>query len=114
MTTLTGLDHCLAGTIEHIQLEPTACYYKHKIITALQADGASTEEALDFIDYNILGLYTQNPPAVLSIASVAPVGFTDATTIPLKALISALANQKYPPSPEELTLYRNAINILTT
>ncbi|MEN9446496.1 MAG: phage vB BmeM-Goe8 [Bacteroidota bacterium] len=60
---LTGYDDCIIGITEEFGGTRRLLYDKSKIIQKLMNDGMDDFEALEFFDYNILGLYAgeQNP-----------------------------------------------------
>jgi len=61
---LTGLDDAILGIVEEFGNEPRVLYSKEKIINILvEKEGMSESEALEYYDFNILGMYVsdQNP-----------------------------------------------------
>jgi len=61
---LDGLDEAIIGITEEFGNNPRILYSKDKILNILcERDGMDMEEAIEFYDYNILGLYAgeQNP-----------------------------------------------------
>ena len=61
---LDGLDEAIIGVTEEFGNNPRILYSKDKILNILcERDGMDMEEAIEFYDYNILGLYAgeQNP-----------------------------------------------------
>lgn len=61
---LTGLDKAIIGIVEEFGNGPRILYSKSKIIEILmERDGMNEVEAIEFYDFNILGLYAgeQNP-----------------------------------------------------
>lgn len=61
---LDGLEEAIIGVCEEFNGNPRILYDKDKILEILCVrDGMTTEEAEEFYDYNILGLYVseQNP-----------------------------------------------------
>lgn len=61
---LTGLDDAILGIVEEFGNEPRVLYSKEKIINILvENEGMSKSEALEYYDFNILGMYVsdQNP-----------------------------------------------------
>ena len=61
---LDGLDEVIIGVTEEFGNNPRILYSKDKILSILcERDGMDMEEAIEFYDYNILGLYVgeQNP-----------------------------------------------------
>lgn len=61
---LDGLDEAIIGVTEEFGNNSRILYSKDKILNILcERDGMNIEEAIEFYDYNILGLYAgeQNP-----------------------------------------------------
>ena len=61
---LTGLDKAIIGIVEEFGNGPRILYSKNKIIEILmERDEMDETEAIEFYDFNILGLYAgeQNP-----------------------------------------------------
>ena len=61
---LDGLNDAIIGVVEEFGNSPRVLYSKLKILSILcERDNMTTEEAVEFYDYNILGLYAgeQNP-----------------------------------------------------
>jgi hypothetical protein len=61
---LDGLDEAIIGIVEEFGNSPRILYSKEKIIDILvERDGMTSEEAIEYYDFNILGLYAgeQNP-----------------------------------------------------
>lgn len=61
---LVGLEDAIIGVVEEFGNGPRILYSKDKIINILiERDGMDELEAIEFYDFNILGLYTgeQNP-----------------------------------------------------
>lgn len=61
---LDGYDDCIIGITEEFGNGPRLLYSRDKIISKMvNEDGMDEEEAIEFYDYNILGLYAgeQNP-----------------------------------------------------
>jgi hypothetical protein len=61
---LDGLDDAIIGIVEEFGNSPRILYSKEKIIDILvERDGMTSEEAIEYYDFNILGLYAgeQNP-----------------------------------------------------
>lgn len=61
---LTGLEEAIIGIVEEFGNGPRILYSKDKIIEILmKRDGMDELEAIEFYDFNILGLYAgeQNP-----------------------------------------------------
>ena len=61
---LDRLDTAILGIVEEFGNGPRILYSKEKIIDILvERDGMTSEEAIEYYDFNILGLYAgeQNP-----------------------------------------------------
>jgi hypothetical protein len=59
-----GFDEAIIGMAERINLGPVVAYSFEKILDILiNRDGMTYEEAIEYYDFNILGLYAgeQNP-----------------------------------------------------
>ena len=66
---LDGLDDAIIGIVEEFGNGPRILYSKNKILTILCERGEMTySEAVEFFDYNIIGLYAgeQNPVFLVS------------------------------------------------
>lgn len=67
---LDGLDEAIIGIVEEFGNSPRILYSRSKILEILQKRDLMTEqEAEEFYDYNILGLYAgeQNPVFAITI-----------------------------------------------
>lgn len=67
---LDGLDDAIVGIVEDFGNGPRILYSKPKILQILQERDSMTEqEAEEYYDYNILGLYAgeQNPVFLITI-----------------------------------------------
>lgn len=67
---LDGLDDAIVGIVEQFGASPRLLYSRSKILQILQERDLMTEqEAEEFYDYNILGLYAgeQNPVFLITI-----------------------------------------------
>ena len=67
---LDGLDDAIIGIVEDFGNSPRVLYCRNKILEILQERDLMTEqEAEEYYDYNILGLYTgeQNPVFAITI-----------------------------------------------
>jgi hypothetical protein len=67
---LDGLDEAIVGIVEVFGSSPRILYSRSKILEILQTRDLMTEqEAEEFYDYNILGLYAgeQNPVFLVTI-----------------------------------------------
>ena len=68
---LDGLDTAIIGIVEEFGNGPRILYSKEKIIDILvERDGMTSEEAIEYYDFNILGLYAgeQNPIFLINIS----------------------------------------------
>ena len=68
---LDGLDTAIIGIVEEFGNGPRILYSKEKIIDILvERDGMTSEEAIEYYDFNILGLYAgeQNPIFLITIS----------------------------------------------
>ena len=66
---LEGLDDAIIGIVEEFGNGPRILYSKNKILTILcERDEMTYSEAVEFFDYNIIGLYAgeQNPVFLVS------------------------------------------------
>lgn len=54
---LDGFDDCVIGVCEKIGKLPCLCYDAYDIIQKLQSKGMSEEGAVEYFEYNIMGLY---------------------------------------------------------
>jgi hypothetical protein len=66
---LDGLDDAIIGIVEEFGNGPRILYSKNKILTILcERDLMTHSEAVEFFDYNIIGLYAgeQNPIFLVS------------------------------------------------
>jgi len=66
---LDGLDDAIIGIVEEFGNGPRILYSKNKILTILcERDEMTYSEAVEFFDYNIIGLYAgeQNPIFLVS------------------------------------------------
>jgi hypothetical protein len=65
---LDGYDDAIIGIVEEFSVPPRILYSKTKILDILMSDSEMTEEeAFEFYNFNILGLYVneQNPVFLL-------------------------------------------------
>jgi hypothetical protein len=66
-TKMDGYDDCIAGVIERYGMEPILCYDKEKVLSKLQEDGMSYEEAEEFWSYNQIGAWVgDNTPSFIT------------------------------------------------
>ena len=66
---LDGLDDAIIGIVEEFGNGPRILYSKNKVLRILEErDGMSSIEAVEFYEYNILGLFAtdQNPVFLIS------------------------------------------------
>ena len=66
---LDGLNDAIIGIVEEFGNGPRILYSKNKVLQILEdRDGMTTLEAVEFYDYNIIGLYAgeQNPVFLVS------------------------------------------------
>lgn len=71
---LTGLEEAIIGIVEEFGNGRRILYSKPKILDILQKrDLMTTEEAEEFYDYNILGLYASNQNAVFLDLDITPI-----------------------------------------
>ena len=66
---LTGLEEAVIGIVEEFGNGPRILYSKNKVLHILEdRDGMSPIEAVEFYEYNILGLFAgdQNPVFLIS------------------------------------------------
>lgn len=60
-------DNALVGFVEHYKVGPVAVYDKTKVLSNLQRDGMTEEEAEEWFYYNILGAYVgEGTPAFIT------------------------------------------------
>lgn len=65
---LTGLEDAIVGIVEEFGSSPRILYCKSKILQILQERDLMTEqEAEEYYDYNILGLYAGEQNAVFLV-----------------------------------------------
>jgi len=70
---LTDLEDCIIGVVEEFGTGRRVLYDKNKIIKKLQERDSMTEQdAEEFYDYNILGLYAGEQNPVFLDRSVTP------------------------------------------
>lgn len=71
---LTGLEEAIIGVVEEFGNGNRVLYDKHKILSILcERDGMTMDEAEEFYDYNILGLYAGEQNAVFLDRKLIPV-----------------------------------------
>lgn len=71
---LTGLEEAIIGVIEEFGNGPRILYDKDKILSILcSRDLMTTEEAEEYYDFNILGLYAGEQNAVFLDRKLKPV-----------------------------------------
>jgi len=65
---MDGYNDCLIGIVERFGTPPIACYDKDKVISQLQLDGMTWEEAVEFFSFNQLGSWMgENTPCFLTL-----------------------------------------------
>ena len=71
---LDGLEDAIVGIVEEFGNGRRILYSKPKILEILcHRDGMTEDEAIEFYDYNILGLYAGEQNAVFLTLSVKPI-----------------------------------------
>lgn len=71
---LTGLEEAIIGVVEEFGNGNRILYDKDKILSILcERDGMTTDEAEEFYDYNILGLYAGEQNAVFLDRKLKPI-----------------------------------------
>jgi hypothetical protein len=71
---LTGLEDAIIGIVEEFGNGPRVLYSKNKIIWKLcSLDGMTLDEANEYYDYNILGLYGGEQNAVFLDTEIEPM-----------------------------------------
>ena len=50
-------DDCIVGVAERCGMPPSVVYDKDKVVLALMRDGIDHDEAVEFLEFNILGAY---------------------------------------------------------
>lgn len=53
----TDLDDAILGTVERCGMERVFCYSHSKAVEIFMEQGMSYEEAIEWIDFNVLGAY---------------------------------------------------------
>jgi len=71
---LDGLESCIVGVVEEFGQEPKLLYDTQKILTELQLQGMTEEEAVEYYTFNIIGGYfgKQTPCFLVERAEHAP------------------------------------------
>ena len=83
---LDGLDEAIVGVVEEFGNGRRVLYSKSKIIDILcRRDEMTESEAIEFYDYNILGLYAGEQNPVFLTLSVHPVKTDDGYDFDLEA-----------------------------
>jgi len=54
---MDGFNDCIVGVVERCGQELIVCYDKEKVVTKLEADGMTNEEAEEFFYFNQLGAW---------------------------------------------------------
>lgn len=57
MLTMDGYDDCIIGVVEQFGRPPIVCYDTEKVISKLQEDGLSEDEAWEFWSFNQIGAW---------------------------------------------------------
>jgi hypothetical protein len=57
MLCMDGYDDCIAGVVERFGQEPIVCYDRNKVLNKLMDDGLTSEEAVEFFEYNQIGAW---------------------------------------------------------
>ena len=57
MLTMDGYDDCIAGVCTRYGQPPILIYDRAKVISSLESDGMTTEEAEEYFDFNIIGAW---------------------------------------------------------
>lgn len=66
LTVLDGLDSAIVGIVESHTLPSRVCYDYNKCVEIFKAQGMTEEEAIEWMDFNVLCLYTgESTPAFL-------------------------------------------------
>jgi hypothetical protein len=66
MITWTGCDSAIVGVVARCGLRSVVCYEFDKLVEHFVAQGMSEEEAIEWIDFNILGSYVgEDTPMLL-------------------------------------------------
>lgn len=52
-----GFDNCCVGVVDGCDQNPVLCYSVDMILSQLEQDGMTREEAQEFFDFNIIGAY---------------------------------------------------------
>jgi hypothetical protein len=67
LTVMDGYDDCIAGVVERYGQDPIVCYDKEKVITKLESDGMSRDEAEEWFEFNQIGSWVgDSTPCFLS------------------------------------------------
>ena len=82
---LDGLESSIIGIVEEFGREPKILYSKEKILNILQERDLMTfSEAVEFYDFNILGLHAGEQNAVFLDIEVTPIKKEDGWEYQLK------------------------------
>jgi hypothetical protein len=61
-----GFDDCVVGIGSRCGFDDVVCYDAEKMITTLEAQGLSYEDAVEHLEYNVLGSYIgPNTPIII-------------------------------------------------
>lgn len=69
---LDGFDEAIIGISEEFGNEPRIIYDKSKMLEILENQGMTLEEAIEYYDFNILGLYVSNQNPIFLDISIKP------------------------------------------
>ena len=57
MLVMDGYDDCLIGIVERFGQAPIMCYDKNKVLSKLEKEGMSADEAEEFFEFNQIGAW---------------------------------------------------------
>jgi hypothetical protein len=69
---LDGLEEAIIGITEEFGNGPRILYSKSKILEILRTQGMEEDEAYEYYDYNILGLYASKQNAIFLDVALEP------------------------------------------
>lgn len=69
---LDGFDEAIIGISEEFGNEPRIIYNKSKMLEILTYQGMTWEEAVEYYDFNILGLYVSNQNPIFLDIPIKP------------------------------------------
>lgn len=71
LMSMDGYEDCIVGIVEQFGKPPILCYNKLLVIQKMIDDGASSEEAEEYFDYNQIGAYVgESTPCFLTPMSL--------------------------------------------